>query len=136
MKIYSVQWWNTKGIDLSTYIKKKKNILEKDAKMIIREIVLGIKYLHEKNIIHYDLKPQNIILHKGMIKILDFGLCKIMNNDVTKMELTSQGAGTYWYLPPECFDLNNPKINKKSGYMINRSNTLWDALWKKAICTR
>ena len=35
----------------------------------------------------------------------DFGLSKIIDDshDGTSMELTSQGAGTYWYLPPECF---------------------------------
>lgn len=35
----------------------------------------------------------------------DFGLSKIVDtvDDGDSMELTSQGAGTYWYLPPECF---------------------------------
>jgi serine/threonine protein kinase len=35
----------------------------------------------------------------------DFGLSKIIDetSEGTSMELTSQGAGTYWYLPPECF---------------------------------
>jgi tousled-like kinase len=35
----------------------------------------------------------------------DFGLSKIIDdsNEGTSLELTSQGAGTYWYLPPECF---------------------------------
>ena len=37
----------------------------------------------------------------GVIKILDFGLCKIMNeSEDTRIELTSQGVGTYYYLPP------------------------------------
>lgn len=38
-----------------------------------------------------------------------------MSDDETKMELTSQGVGTYWYLPPECFNWgdNPPKINSK-----------------------
>ena len=34
----------------------------------------------------------------------DFGLSKVVDDGQTQgMELTSQGAGTYWYLPPECF---------------------------------
>ena len=42
-------------------------------------------------------------------KIMDGGL-----GDVTSMELTSQGAGTYWYLPPECFNTSaTPRINDK-----------------------
>ena len=44
---------------------------------------MGIKYLHEHKmkIIHYDLKPQNIIFHEGEIKITDFGLCKVMDHE-------------------------------------------------------
>ena len=41
----------------------------------------------------------------GDAKITDFGLSKIVDtvDSAESMELTSQGAGTYWYLPPECF---------------------------------
>lgn len=55
----------------------------------------------------------------GEIKITDFGLSKIMDDDNYSpdhgMDLTSQGAGTYWYLPPECFVVgkNPPKISSK-----------------------
>ena len=55
----------------------------------------------------------------GDIKITDFGLSKIMDSDNYSpehgMDLTSQGAGTYWYLPPECFVVGKtpPKISSK-----------------------
>ena len=105
------------GPDLSHYLKRHKVLSEKEAKNIIKQILSGIKFLSEKSlkVIHYDLKPQNILFHKGLVKISDFGLCKIMNDEETKMELTSQGVGTYWYLPPECFDFgdNPPKISPK-----------------------
>lgn len=48
----------------------------------------------------------------------DFGLSKIVEEDQsTSMELTSQGAGTYWYLPPECFEVgaHPPTISNKVG---------------------
>ena len=49
----------------------------------------------------------------GDLKITDFGLSKIMEDQCDGgMELTSQGAGTYWYLPPECFT-ESPKISSK-----------------------
>ena len=87
---------------------------EKEAKQIIRQIVSAIHYLWSLNtkVIHYDLKPQNIMLHKGSIKIVDFGLCKIIDNAESKIELTSQGTGTYWYLPPETFE-SDAKISNK-----------------------
>ena len=50
----------------------------------------------------------------GVVKILDFGLCKVMqDSEESRMELTSQGVGTYWYLPPETFDDYAPLINSK-----------------------
>lgn len=43
----------------------------------------------------------------------DFGLSKQVAEECSQgMELTSQGAGTYWYLPPECFEAN-PLITNK-----------------------
>ena len=62
----------------------------------------------------------------GELKITDFGLSKIMDEDnyspENGMDLTSQGAGTYWYLPPECFVVgkNPPKISSKVD--VNHTN--------------
>jgi tousled-like kinase len=46
--------------------------------MIIKQVINAIRYLHSlpDKVIHYYLKPKNIMLHKGKIKITDFGLCK------------------------------------------------------------
>jgi len=72
----------------------------------------------QRRVIHYDLKPGNILFDAlGRIKITDFGLSKVMEENAGSegMELTSQGAGTYWYLPPECFETGStPKISSKA----------------------
>ncbi|KAK3096012.1 hypothetical protein FSP39_021923 [Pinctada imbricata] len=112
------------GNDLDFYLKQNKSIPEKEARSIITQTVSALKYLNEIKppVIHYDLKPGNILLGSGSvsgeIKITDFGLSKIMDDEnITSdgMDLTSQGAGTYWYLPPECFVVgkNPPKISSK-----------------------
>ena len=57
--------------------------------------------------IHYDLKPGNILLSKeGEVRISDFGLSRLVGEGMQRNDavmLSTQGGGTYWYLPPECF---------------------------------
>uniref|UniRef100_A0A6Q2ZBK7 non-specific serine/threonine protein kinase n=1 Tax=Esox lucius TaxID=8010 RepID=A0A6Q2ZBK7_ESOLU len=112
------------GNDLDFYLKQHKLMSEKEARSIVMQIVNALRYLNDIKppIIHYDLKPGNILLVDGTacgeIKITDFGLSKIMDDDsygADGMDLTSQGAGTYWYLPPECFVVGKepPKISNK-----------------------
>ncbi|XP_071102700.1 serine/threonine-protein kinase tousled-like 2 isoform X1 [Haliotis cracherodii] len=113
------------GNDLDFYLKQNKCIPEKEARSIICQTVSALRHLNEIKpaVIHYDLKPGNILLGSGSvsgeIKITDFGLSKIMDDENFSpdigMDLTSQGAGTYWYLPPECFVVGKtpPKISSK-----------------------
>ncbi len=100
------------GTDLDTILRDRGTLPELEARAILLQILSGMKYLsapssdgERQGVIHYDLKPANIIFDEnGDAKITDFGLSKIVENqDEEGMELTSFGAGTYWYLPPECF---------------------------------
>lgn len=111
------------GNDLDFMLKQNKTIPEKEARAIVMQVVSALKYLNERKppVIHYDLKPGNILLGSGVmswdVKLTDFGLSKILpeDTDTDSMDLTSQGAGTYWYLPPECFVVGKapPKISSK-----------------------
>ncbi|BAF13192.1 serine/threonine-protein kinase TOUSLED [Oryza sativa Japonica Group] len=107
------------GKDLDAVLKATPILPEKEARIIIVQIFQGLVYLNKRTqkIIHYDLKPGNVLFDEvGVAKVTDFGLSKIVEDDVGSqgMELTSQGAGTYWYLPPECFDLSKtPFISSK-----------------------
>lgn len=105
------------GPDLSQYLKLNGHLSEREAKIIIKQIIIGLIELHKMGIIHYDLKPQNIIFHKGEIKISDFGLAKEMENK-DKIELTCLGVGTFYYLPPEIFD-------QSSKSMIDQKVDIW-----------
>ncbi|XP_047136271.1 serine/threonine-protein kinase tousled-like 2 isoform X1 [Hydra vulgaris] len=111
------------GNDLDFILKQHKTIPEKEARVVMMQVVSALKYLNERKppVIHYDLKPGNILLGSGMaswdVKLTDFGLSKILPEDTESdsIDLTSQGAGTYWYLPPECFLVGKapPKISSK-----------------------
>jgi tousled-like kinase len=106
------------GGDLEQVLKAQRILPEREARSIIMQVFAGLRYLNDQKhrVIHYDLKPANILFHNGEVKISDFGLSKIMDeSEGGSMELTSQGAGTYWYLPPECFEVGHapPKISSK-----------------------
>ncbi|CAF1418933.1 unnamed protein product [Adineta steineri] len=114
------------GNDIDFFLKQHKYIPEKEARSVVMQTVSALRYLNngiKPPVIHFDLKPANILLgtgtSSGEIKITDFGLSKQMCEDTYDpehgMDLTSQGAGTYWYLPPEVFvqGPNPPKISSK-----------------------
>ena len=91
-----------KGGSLTDYLKKNEfNFSEKRAAEIIYQLAKGIKYLHKYGIIHRDLKPDNIMLteasDKGNVKIMDFGLSKILG----KKEKSTDGFGTLTFVSPE-----------------------------------
>jgi tousled-like kinase len=79
------------GPDLSFYLKKNGIVPEKEGRLLLKQILSTLKYLgsQQPKIIHYDLKPSNIMFHKGEIKLTDFGLCKTIDDDTTRVELTS-----------------------------------------------
>ncbi|KAJ8493093.1 hypothetical protein OPV22_014814 [Ensete ventricosum] len=107
------------GKDLDAVLKGTPTLPEREARIIIVQIFHGLIYLNKGplRIIHYDLKPGNVLFDEvGVAKVTDFGLSKIVEDDAGSqgMVLTSQGVGTYWYLPPECFEISKtPLISSK-----------------------
>ena len=74
--------------NLNSYMKKEEDrkLKEDDAGCILKQIVDGMKYLHDKNIIHRDIKVENILLCCGQVKIIDLGFATEIQKD-QKMEV-------------------------------------------------
>ena len=84
--------------DLLTYIKKRSKLTEPVAKFIFKQIVLGIKHIHDNNIIHRDIKLDNILLDlDNNIKICDFGVSRKINIG----DIMFEQCGTPAYIAPE-----------------------------------
>ena len=103
--------------DLSKKIKTQKNKIigekyfsEEKIMQYFYQICRGLQYIHSKNIIHRDIKSQNIFLMKnGKIKIGDFGIAKALTN--TKNNATTI-IGTPYYFSPEI--INGEPYNYKT----------------------
>jgi serine/threonine-protein kinase len=79
-------------------------------RVIVGQLLEGLQAAHEKNIIHRDLKPENVFVHGKLddpdaltVKILDFGLAKLVRPDDEKLVISRTGApmGTPAYMSPE-----------------------------------
>lgn len=79
-----------------------RNLNDIDLIGIIYEICYAMKYVHEKNIIHRDLKMKNILINlKKHVKICDFGISKVV--DLTTLTSLTSGVGTFAFMAPEIF---------------------------------
>jgi NIMA (never in mitosis gene a)-related kinase len=75
-------------------------------RIIGRQILLGLSYLHAHHVIHHDIKPENIFVDgKGVVKIGDFGIALINH----KHKESNPLSGTVAYMAPECIDNENCK---------------------------
>ncbi len=86
------------GITLKKYIEKKSKLSFREAVSIAIQISMGIEAAHNNNIIHRDIKPQNIIISReGKVKVTDFGIAKA----ATSNTITSNVMGSVHYTSPE-----------------------------------
>jgi len=88
-----------KNGDLSTFINSRGPLPEAEALWIFKQIVEGVKYLHDMQVMHRDLKPTNILLtEQGDIKIADFGVATQLKE---LSEEHNTMCGTANYISPE-----------------------------------
>lgn len=89
------------GEDLNRKIKRDGPLSEKLVYEIFPQILNAFQYAHDKEIIHRDIKPSNIfILPNGHVKILDFGIAKLLSHG-NEMTQTGTQLGTPVYMSPE-----------------------------------
>uniref|UniRef100_A0A8C5X1B7 Calcium/calmodulin-dependent protein kinase type 1G n=1 Tax=Malurus cyaneus samueli TaxID=2593467 RepID=A0A8C5X1B7_9PASS len=88
------------GGELFDRILERGVYTEKDASLVIHQVLTAVKYLHENGIVHRDLKPENLLYltpeENSKIMITDFGLSKMEQNGIM-----STACGTPGYVAPE-----------------------------------
>ena len=96
------------GGDISYHIYKENLFSEEKTIFYSSEIILALEHLHLNNYIYRDLKPENVAIdNDGHIKLIDFGLCKLLNNKNNNFSV----CGSPDYVAPEVL-FNNKYDNK------------------------
>eukprot|EP00732_Lithocolla_globosa_P001787 Lithocolla_globosa_v1_NODE_982_length_2993_cov_6.794418.p1 type:complete len:749 gc:universal NODE_982_length_2993_cov_6.794418:75-2321(+) len=107
-----LEFCETSVIDLAN--KMNKGLPEADVMFICRESLKGLNFLHQKNIIHRDIKGDNILLNnRGQVKLVDFGASAIMSEPNEKRDTV---IGTDHWMPPElivCSYKNDAKYDRR-----------------------
>lgn len=98
------------GITLKQYIARKKKLSVKEATSITIQIAQGIECAHNNQIVHRDIKPQNIIISReGKVKVTDFGIAKAASANT----INGNAMGSVHYISPE---------QARGGYVDERSD--------------
>ena len=86
------------GITLKEYISKKGRLTVKEATSIAIQVSMGLEAAHNRNIVHRDIKPQNIIISTdGKVKVTDFGIARV----ATSNTISTNAMGSVHYSSPE-----------------------------------
>ena len=85
------------GGDLRYHFNSNHIFTENEIRFFISCLILSLEYIHENNVIHRDVKPENLVCDKkGYARLTDFGIAKIK-----KEENSSETSGTPGYMAPE-----------------------------------
>lgn len=86
------------GITLKNYIERKGKLTIKEATSIGIQVSMGLEVAHNNEIVHRDIKPQNIMISKdGKVKVMDFGIAKAATSET----IASNAMGSVHYTSPE-----------------------------------
>ena len=96
--LYYIVMEYVEGITLKTYIEKKGQLSFKESASIAIQVARGIEAAHNKDIIHRDIKPQNIIIStEGKVKVTDFGIARAASANTISADV----MGSVHYASPE-----------------------------------
>ena len=85
---------------------QSKEQLHENGRRMIREILTGLKFLHDEGILHRDLKPSNVLVDvEGHMRLADFGISRVLNEDETTVQTNAKG--THGWMPAEVIETFN-----------------------------
>lgn len=90
------------GLDLDTIIKRNGKLPEPLAQDLLLQMAEALAYAHSQGVIHRDIKPSNFIVNpENKVKVLDFGIAKMLDNDARHLTKTGMRMGSIYFMSPE-----------------------------------
>jgi len=122
-----------KPLTLQGYLESKpgKVISEQEALSILKQLLNGFQGLHKLEAMHRDFKPENVLFHKGKVKIADLGFAK-------RSQFANTHLGTNFYMAPEISESDKKKRSIirmliKLGENLEKFGEIWRNLYNKKI---
>ncbi|KAG9295334.1 hypothetical protein G9A89_013363 [Geosiphon pyriformis] len=122
--LYMVFEMCEKGVLMDISIHKKSTpFSEEKLRRYFRDMILGFEYLHENEIVHRDIKPDNLLLSKDdVLKIVDFGVSEIFVKGNDKMK---KSAGSPAFMAPELCKAHHGEVSGKATDIWSMGVTLY-----------
>jgi tRNA A-37 threonylcarbamoyl transferase component Bud32 len=93
------------GLSLDALIRRDRYLSNEAAMLILYEVCQALRYAHDKQVVHRDIKPGNILLsHRGEVKLADFGIATSLEESEDGLTRDGMMLGTPSYVPPEQID--------------------------------
>ncbi|MCX7555081.1 serine/threonine-protein kinase [Marinicella sp. S1101] len=97
-RLYMIMEW-IDGVPMLAYLKKNKASLDENLRCFL-QVCQAVSHAHSKGVIHRDIKPSNILITAdGVVKLLDFGIAKLVDDDITQTQ--GDVMLTFAYSTPE-----------------------------------